>query len=150
MTSVEMRNWARSLLTYEAGVGKASGLKEPATVRVYEKLRQRLIGIAGTAGFHALAFRAVALARAEAPGLNAAQVTADGSLVGLAEFDPQFDMDKNQPGQYQPSEGGVILIARLFELLLGLLGEPLTLRLLRNAWPAEAFDTGISGKGRKP
>src|SRR5664279_1641809 len=118
MTPLEMRDLARSLLAYEASMGKASGSKEPATLRVYQKLRQILIGIAGVAGFHALAFRALALARAEAPGLNAAQVAADGSLVGLEEFGSQIDMDKNQAGPYQPGDGGVTLIAHVFELLL--------------------------------
>jgi hypothetical protein len=149
MTPLKMRDLARCLLTYEASVDKVSGSKEPATVRVYEKLRQSLIGMAGVAGFYALALRALALAKEEAPGLNAAQVTADGSLVGVAELGPQIDKNKNQAGEYQPSEGGVILIARLFELLLVFLGESLTLRLLQDVWPAGTLDRGISGKGGK-
>ena len=144
-----MRDLAICLLTYEASVGKASGSKESPTLRVYEKLRTSLIGIAGVAGFHAVASRAFALARAENPGLNPAQVTAVGSLVGLAEPRPQIDMDRDQDGKYQPGEGGVILIAHLFELLFVFLGESLTLRLLRDAWPAGVFDKGISRKGRR-
>ena len=149
MTPLEMRDLARSLLAYEASAAKGSGSTEPATLRVYEKLRQILIGIAGIAAFHALAFRALALARAVAPGLNAAQVTADGSLVGLEESGPQINMGKNQNGGYQPSEAGVILIAHLCELLLVFLGESLTLRLLRDAWPAAAFDDCNAGNRRK-
>jgi hypothetical protein len=147
MTSPEMRDLARCLLTYEASAGKVYESKELATLRVYEKLRQSLIGTTGVAGFHAIASRALALARDEAPGLNAAQVAVDGSLVALSESGAQVDMDKNQTGEYQPNEGGVILIARLFELLLAFLGETLTLRLLQDAWPAGALGKDIAEKG---
>ena len=150
MSPLEMQDLARCLLVYEASVGNASGLKEPAALRVYEKLRQSLIRFAGVAGFQSLVSRALALARAEAPGLNTAQFTADGSLVGLAEFGPQTDMARNQSGEYQPSKEGLVFIAHLCELVLILLGEALTLRLLQDAWPAAAFDDCNSGNGRKP
>ena len=108
-----------------------------------------LIGFAGVVGFHSLASRALALARPDAPGLSTAQVTADGSLMGLPELGPQIGMHNHQAGECQASEGGVILIARLLELLLIFLGEALTLRLLRDAWPAAAFDDRNAGNGRK-
>jgi hypothetical protein len=53
-------------------------------------------------------------------------------------------MDKDRAG-----EGGIILIARLLGLLRSFLGEALTLSLLRNAWPSEAFDDRNSVHGRK-
>jgi hypothetical protein len=147
--SPEMRDLARWLLAYEAGAGNASESIEPATLRVYQKLRLSLIAFAGIAGFQSLASRALALAKSEAPSLSAAQVAADGSLQGLAEFGPQFDMDKDRDGEYRPGEGAVILIARLLGLLLIFLGEALTLRLLRDAWPTAAFDNRNSGNRRK-
>jgi hypothetical protein len=149
MISLEMRELSRCLLAYEASAGKASGSMELAILRVYETLRQSLIGFAGVAGFQSLASRALALARQDVPSLSTAQVTADGSLVGLAELGPQIGINTDQAGEYQTSEGGVILIARLLELLLIFLGEALTLRLLRNAWPAAAFDDCNSKNGRK-
>jgi hypothetical protein len=70
------------------------------------------------------------------------QVTPDGYLQGLGEFEPQID--KPQVG-----DGGVILIAQLLGLLRTLIGEALTLRLVQDAWPDAAFDDGSSGDGRK-
>ena len=55
-----------------------------------------------------------------------------------------MDMDKDRAG-----EGGIILIARLLGLLLIFLGETLTLSLLRNAWPGEAFNDRNSSTREK-
>jgi hypothetical protein len=145
----EMRDLARCLLTYEGGAGKTSEPVESATLRVYEKLRQSLSAFAGVAAFESLAFRALTQAKSEAPGLWAAQVAADGSLQGLGEFEPQIDMDKHLAGEFPASDGGIVLIARLLGLLLIFLGEALTLSLLRNAWPGEAFDDRNSIHRRK-
>jgi len=149
MAPPEMRDLARRLLTYEDLAGKTSESKEAAILRVYEKLRQSLGVFAGSAGFQALASRALALARTEAPSLSTARVSADGSLQGLGEFEPQIDIDKDRAGGYPAGEGGIILIARLLGLLLIFLGEVLTLSLLRNAWPGAALDDHNSGNGRK-
>ena len=130
-----MRDLAHRLLTYEAGAGKASEPMEFATLRVYEKLRQRLSAFAGVAAFESLAFRALTQAKSEAPGLWAVQVAADGSLQGLGEFESQIDIDKDLAG-----EGGIVLIARFLVLPRIFLGEALTLSLLRSAWPSESFD----------
>ena len=144
-----MRDLAHRLLTYEAGAGKTSEPTESATLRVYEKLRQSLIVIAGIDGFQSLAFRALIQAKSEAPDLWAVQVAAGGSLQGLGEFEPQIEIDKHLAGEFPGDDGGIILIARLLGLLRIFLGEALTLSLLRNAWPGEAFDDRHSAHGRK-
>ena len=89
-----------------------------------------------------LASRALALAKPEAPSLNAARISGDGALQGLGEIETQIDMD-------MAGEGGIILIARLLGLLRIFLGEALTLSLLRNSWPGEAFDDRNSEVRRK-
>ena len=86
----------------------------------------------------------MALAKPEAPSLNATQVSGDGVLQGLGAIETQIDMNKDPAG-----EGGIILIACLLGLLRIFLGEALTLGLLRNAWPGEAFDDRNSVHGRK-
>jgi hypothetical protein len=143
------RDLAERLLAYEVVPGKTSELSESATLRVYEKLRQGLGEFAGVAGFQSLASRALALARTEAPSLNAARVAADGSLQGLGEFEHQMDIDKDRAGESQIGEGGIILIDHLLGLLLLFLGEALTLSLLRGTWPDAAFDDCSSENGRK-
>jgi len=144
-----MRDLAHRLFAYEVVAGKTSEPVEFATLRVYEKLRQSLSAFAGVAAFESLAFRALTQAKSEAPSLWAVQVAEGGSLQGLGEFEPQIDMDKDPSGEFPAGDGGIVLIARLLGLLLIFLGEALTLSLLRNAWPGEAFDDRNSIHGRK-
>lgn len=139
-----MRDLAHRLVTYEAGVVGSSEPMESPTLRVYEKLRHSLSEFVGVAGFQSLALRALMQARPGGPSLSRVRITADGSLQGLGEIETQIDMDKDWTG-----EEGIILIARLLELLGVFLGETLTYSLLRNAWPGEALDGSNSVHGRK-
>jgi hypothetical protein len=148
-TFPKMRDLAHRLLAYEVTAGKTSEPAESATLRVYDKLRQDIGAFAGVAAFESLAFRALTQAKSEAPDLWAVQVAADGSLRGLGEFEPNSNIEKNEAGEEQAGEGGVILIARLLGLLLLFLGEALTLSLLRVKWPDAAFDDSNSENGRK-
>ena len=144
-----MRDLAHRLFAYEVVAGKTSEPVEFATLRVYEKLRQSLSAFAGVAAFESLAFRALTQAKSEVPSLWAVQIAEGGSLQGLGEFEPQIDMDKDLSGEFPAGDGGIVLIARLLGLLLIFLGEALTLSLLRNEWPGEAFDDRNSIHGRK-
>ena len=147
--SPEIRDLAERLLTYEAAAGTNSRPAESLTLRVYEKLRQSLTAIAGVTSFQSLACRALVLAKSEDIGLGVVQITADGSLQDFSEVEPQVDIDMGKTGAYQANERGIILIARLLCLLHMFLGEVLTLRLLRDAWPNATFDDRNSGNGRK-
>jgi len=117
------RDLARSLVAGEAGAGTTSLHTEPATVRVYERLRRQLGSSVGVDGFQALASRALALAKSQSPRLSAVQVTANGSLSGLGEVESKTDED---------GEGGITLIAQLLGLFLSFLGEATTLRLIED------------------
>jgi len=117
------RELARSLVASEADATAAALHTEPATVRVYEALRRQLGAPVGADGFQALASRALALARSEAPGLSGVQVTANGSLRGLGEVESHADED---------GEAGITLIAQLLGLFLTFLGEATTLRLIED------------------
>jgi hypothetical protein len=119
------RDLARSLVAGEADASTTSLHTEPATVRVYERLRRQLGAPVGTDGFQALASRALALAKSESPRLSAVQITANGGLRGLGEVESQTDSNEN-------GEAGIILIAQLLGLFLTLLGEATTLRLIED------------------
>ena len=147
-TPPQMRDLARQLLAYEAVAGRTSEPAASATFHVYEKLRQSLIALSGVASFYSLASRALILARSEAPTLHAAWITTDGSIHGLAEFEPGDDMDRVQGGDVPAGEEGTILIARLLSLLHLFIGEALTFSLLRAAWPGTDIDGLNSGNGR--
>jgi hypothetical protein len=119
------RDLARTLVACEAEAGKTSLHAEPATLRVYERLRRQLGAPVGVDGFQALASRALALARSESPWLNAVQLTATGDLRGLGEV--ESEMSLNEDG-----EAGIILIAQLLGLFLTFLGEATTLHLIED------------------
>ena len=119
------RELARSLVASEADAATASLHSEPATVRVYEKLRRQLGAPVGIDGFQALASRALALAKSESPQLSAVQVTANGGLRGLSEVESQTDTNED-------GEAGINLIAQLLGLFLTFLGEATTLRLIED------------------
>jgi len=143
-TLPEMRDLTQRLLHYEASAGNTSEPVESTTLRVYQKLRQGLGELAGSAGFHALASRALTLARLEVPSLTGVQIGADGSLEGMSAIEASIKVEQNRA-----DESGVILISRLLGLLFVFLGEALTLNLLRDAWPGAALDDRNSGNGRK-
>jgi hypothetical protein len=143
-TLPEMRDLAQRLLSYEASAANASETVETATLRVYQKLREPLSELAGSAGFHALASRSLVLATSEFPSLSAVRIATDGNLEGLSSIERSIKVEQDRV-----YEGGVILISRLLELLSIFLGEALTLSLLREAWPGAALDDRNSGNGRK-
>jgi hypothetical protein len=118
-------DWARSLVACEAIAPTTSLQTEPATVRVYERLRRQLGAPVGVDGFRALASRALALAKAESPRLRAVQIAANGDLRGLGEVESQTDGTEDR-------DAGGILIAQLLGLFLTFLGEATTLRLIED------------------
>jgi hypothetical protein len=119
------RDLARSLVASEADSNTTSPHTEPATVRVYERLRRQLGAPMGVGGFQALAFRALALAKSESPRLGGVQITESGALRGLDEVECQTDADEE-------GEGGIVLIAQLLGVFLTFLGEATTLRLIED------------------
>jgi hypothetical protein len=136
----QMLDLSQCLIAYETR-RKKSERKTLAACRVGEKLRPPLATLMGNVGFHALLSRAVALAHAEVPWLRAVDVKA-GSFEGLDELE----------GQINPEEiagGCIVLFAHLLDLLVVLIGENLTLRLVREAWPKLSLIDLDFGKGDK-
>jgi len=119
------RDLARSLVASEADASTTSLHSEPATVRVYERLRRQLGSPVGVDGFQSLASRALALAKSQSPRLSAVQVAANGDLRWLGEA-------KSETGADADGEAGIILIAQLLGLFLTFLGEATTLRLIED------------------
>ena len=125
--SPSMCDLARRLLALEAKNPTATDTQGDKAVRVCEKLRMSLTRFAGADGFTALLGRALALARADDPSLQTVKVTADGCLEG---FD-QFAADNTNVD----AEAAIAIITHLLGLLATFIGEPFTLRLVREAWP---------------
>ena len=116
-----MRDLARQLL---AASQSASDPQVHEAVLVSDKLRISLTRFAGVDGFLSLQRRALVLASAEVPSLKSITVSVDGRL---AEFE-QLAADTGMGA-------AVALTAQLLGLLVTFIGEPLTLALVREAWP---------------
>ena len=128
-----MRDLARRLLAVEAASQTATDPHVHEAVRVCEKLRISLTRFAGADGFASLLRRALALARAEVPSLQTVHGQARRSLEGLEELAADAD-------ERVGVEAAVAITAHLLGLLVTFIGEPLTLRLVREAWPDASLD----------
>lgn len=82
----------------------------------------------GQAGYRALIFRALVLARVEVPWLSEVEITADGGLTKHAKFSANRENEEE-------ADGGEVLLAHLLGLLEAFIGELMTLRLLQELWP---------------
>jgi hypothetical protein len=128
------RDFAERLLAYETAAAAPSPVHGgPLAFRVCEKLRRPLTTLAGSTGFQSLMFRALTLAKREAPSLRAVQIKSDGSLENCL-LEPNSD------------DGGILLVAHLIGLLFTFIGETLTLRLIQDVWP-DAFGNTLTAEG---
>ena len=103
---------------------------------VIEKLRIALTRFAGAEGFASLLRRALMLTRADVPSLQSVKVGADGRLEGIEQFAAETSADPAARGlrRWRRSQ------STLLELLVTFIGERLTLRLVREAWPDASLD----------
>lgn len=130
--SPSMRDLAQQLLALEAASQSATDTHAHETFRVFEKLRISLTRFAGADGFTALLRRALALARSDVPSLQNVKVDADGRLEELEELDAAAGN--------LTIEAATAITAHLLGLLATFIGEPLMLRLVREAWPDASLD----------
>jgi hypothetical protein len=127
--SPEIQDLARRLLAFEAAHDNSPDGRVDVAVQVIEELRRNIIRFAGVDGFRSLLSRALTLAKAEVPSLNMVHVRGDGSLEG-------FDgIEQSQEEAAAAGQARIVLVAHLLELLVTFIGEPLTLRLVRDKWP---------------
>lgn len=127
-------NLARQLLAGEKlRVDSSHGDADPA-VQACEKLRLPLTKLAGVAGYSSLMSRALTLAKRQAPSLERLRVGADGSLI-VSNGVPKVS---DTAGPAAPA--AVVLVAEMLNLLVTLIGEPLTLSLVRESWTGAAED----------
>jgi hypothetical protein len=130
-----IRDFARRLIVLEAARDNSLGALGGGAACVCDQLRVPLVKLAGTAGFRSVMSRALAMARAEFPSLIAVQVNDDGSLVGLNALEHNQESGASD-------EAGVVVVAQLLGLLVTFIGEPLTVRLVRDIW-SEATMIGL-------
>ncbi|CAN5491222.1 hypothetical protein BH09PLA1_BH09PLA1_02540 [soil metagenome] len=130
--SASFRDLAQRLLAIEAASNRDADPQVHEAVRVCEKLQVSLTRFAGADGFTSLLRRALALARAEVPAMRTVEFKPDCALEGIGTL----AADTTNGGADAP----VGIIAHLLGLLVTFIGEPITLRLVREAWPDTSLD----------
>ena len=118
-TKADQRALAQELVEHEERLRLGPAVDASGSQAVIERLQPTLVPLVGKAGFSSLLARALTLAKRESPSLRDVRIEDDWRLNGLSD----------------DSSGMVVLIAHLIGLLTTFMGETLTLRLLRNAWP---------------
>ena len=126
--SASIERLAKRLLAIESRSSGASHAHEA----VWRKLGVSLSRFAGEEGCTSLLRRALSLAQKEVPSLQPVSIAPDASLIGL----DTLPLDSTTGGP----EGATAITAYLLALLVTFIGEPLTLRLVREAWPGSFLD----------
>ena len=135
MHSRAIQSLAEQLLARELASVESSHGDADQAVRACEKLRPHLTKLAGVAGFSSLLSRALMLAKRQDPSLEGLRVGADGELEGVIK------QDGGPAETARPALAGVVLLTEMLGLLFTLIGQPLTLSLVREAWPEASMET---------
>jgi hypothetical protein len=121
-----MHKLAERLIDIEAGSASVNESTLSAE-SVCNKLRPHLVTLMGSTGFHALLTRALARATIKVPALRVMHVSPAGAVECLTPV--------SQDKFAQSSEGSIMLLAELLNLLCAFIGLNLTLQLIQDLWP---------------
>jgi hypothetical protein len=130
-----MRLVAERVIGWEKRAYKSASSAKPVVAVVCEKMQPALGMLMGNSGFRVLLTRALARATLLEPSLQAARVTNEGALV-IENGSTPLDQKKLEAGS-------IALVAEVLGLLDAFIGEKLTIRFVRDAWP-KLLLTGIS------
>jgi hypothetical protein len=142
-----LRQLALKVLAEHAGTAAGAEAVAAAAQRTYDHLAHVLAPLIGQVGVDALTARALHLAHRQYPQLAQTRDGNSSCTEGMPETPPPeqrdtpfaqfiFYLERQDPAIATEAAGAVI--ATLTGLLVTFIGEPLTSRLLRKAWP-DAF-----------
>jgi hypothetical protein len=140
MTSPEtavLQKVAVSVLTRRAGSGAGAAAVAAAARRAYDDLATVLAPLISQVGVDALLARALHVTRRDYPSEAADEEATDPFAqvsLWLEQLDPTLATD-----------AAAAMFARFAALLTTLIGEPLTTRYLRKAWPDGFSETRSEG-----
>lgn len=130
-----LRHLAAAVITDYAGTGADAEALAAAARRAYDDLARAAAPVVGVMGLDALTGRAIHLAGREHPWLTDAR---EPGTEGTFEVVVTRIRRRTPAGG---ADGATAVLERLGGLLVALIGEGLTWRLLRQAWPDGLFDT---------
>jgi hypothetical protein len=142
--SAAFRPLTLKVLALRAGAEADADAIASAVRRTYDDLARVSVPLIGKVGLEALTGRAVHLTQRECPGLiQPADSARRGQSAG--PFSQIVDGLAQQDAAIA-TDCAAALIATLTGLLVTFIGEPLTLGLLRKAWPDAFPDPGTTEK----
>lgn len=118
------------MLMRQAGPGADAGAVATALRRSFDQLAHVLTPLIGRLGVDALIARAVHLVQRESAWL---EVTVDGESADGPLHRISRSLESEEPAV--GIEAATAVLATFTGLLVTMIGEPLTARLLRQAWP---------------
>ena len=118
----KLRDFAQRLIATEAMETSSPATKPPTAFAVLEKMRPHLTQVLGDLGFRAVLSRSLVRANAQV------HLQPVGIFESLGELEAKV-------GPKEVAEGRVVLLAELLGLLAELIGEGLTLKLVRQGLP---------------
>src|SRR5258707_13613340 len=120
----------RRVLTQDAGTRTDAHAVAAAALRAYERLARELAPLIGAAGINAVCARSVHLTQREfswlAPARSAEARDAPFTYVRVS-------LERQDPAV--ATDGAIAVLATFGELLASFIGDSLTTRLWREAWP---------------
>jgi hypothetical protein len=134
MTALEnatLRQLAQRVIAQHAGSAGNAGTVAAAARQAYDDLARVSAPLIGQAGVDALTARALHLAKREFPWLVHTREDPpqpDGAFAQIV-----FSLERQDPAI--AAEGAGAVLTTLTGLLVTFIGEPLTVNLLRKAWP---------------
>lgn len=129
-----MQQLVASVIARRAGSGADAAAVAAAARRAYEDLTVALVPLISQAGVDALVARAFHLAAREYPSDHAGEEQA-------AEAFGQVSLWLERQDRTVATDAAAAIFARFGALLAALIGEPMTTRYLRKAWPDGFADT---------
>jgi len=133
--SADLRQAIERELTREAGTNANAKALAAAALRVYGTLAGQLAVLIGDGGVRALTARSLHLVQRDFPWLAEAQEP-DPSEGPFAQLG--FSLARQEPAV--ATKAAAAALATLGGLLEALIGEALTMRVLRAAWPSAFQD----------
>lgn len=129
-TGETLRPALRRVLTKDAGTSADAQAVAAAALRAYERLAHGLAPLIGEAGINAVCARSVYLTQRDfswlAPARSAEPRDAPFTHV-------RASLERQDPAV--ATDGAIAVLATFAELLASFIGDSLTTRLLREAWP---------------
>lgn len=119
-----------------------TGIGMAEAIFLWEKLALQIISIVGEGGFNSLYARSIFLTQATFPWLAMDLLSAQNDHR-FAELRTRFEAQTPD----QVGTANTLLLITFTDLLASLIGEQLTLSILRSAWGND--DTDLIGKERK-